>query len=441
VTTAAAETGVLRQAFERVAAARQEPSWLEARRREAMERFLEQGYPTPRDEAWRHTPIQPIVRERWQPAVGESTTPVARALVPGGFAGTEVVIVGGRVARELSHLGSRQEGIAVLALADAVRDHGPRLEAHLARLAEGGAFTDLNTALGVDGVVVLVDPDVVVGEPIHVAHVAAPGGAAVVSSPRVLVVAGRGSECRIVETYVGPSGGGHLTLAVSEIEVGDNARVEHYRLQGEDARSFHVGALCARLGRDSRFASRNFAFGAAISRLDVDVRFSGEGGEASLDGLFVADGDRLCDTHTRIDHAHAHCSSRERYKGILDGKARGVFHGVVVVRPGAQKTDAQQMNRNLLLSREALVHSIPQLEILADDVKCRHGSTTGQLDANALFYLRSRGLGEAEARSLLTWAFASDLVEDVEVASLREALAARVATFLPGADVVREAAS
>ena len=168
-----------------------------------------------------------------------------------------------------------------------------------------------------------------------------------------------------------------------------------------------------RLGRDARFHDHSLVLGAALSRDDIDVRFEGEGGECVLNGLFVVDGRRVADTHSRIDHARPHCTSRELYKGILDDQARGVFNGLVIVRPGAQKTDAWQMNRNLLLSREALVHSTPQLEILADDVKCKHGSTTGQLDAAALFYLRSRGIGEAEARGLLTWAFASDLLRHV----------------------------
>jgi Fe-S cluster assembly protein SufD len=200
-----------------------------------------------------------------------------------------------------------------------------------------------------------------------------------------------------------------------------------------------VATLAARLSRDARFSDHSISFGAALSRNDIEVRFEAEGGECVLDGLFVADGRRVADTHSTVDHAKPHCSSREVYKGVLDGQARGVFNGLVVVRPGAQKTDAGQMNRNLLLSREALVHSTPQLEILADDVKCKHGSTVGQLDPNALFYLRSRGIGEPEARNLLTWAFASDLLRKMELGPLRGAVARQLHSRLPGAIDLAEA--
>jgi Fe-S cluster assembly protein SufD len=215
--------------------------------------------------------------------------------------------------------------------------------------------------------------------------------------------------------------------------------VDHYKLQREGREGFHVATLTARIGRAARFTDHSFSFGAAISRNDIDVGFAAEGGECVLSGLFMVDGTRLTDTHSRVDHAQPHCSSRELYKGVLGGSARGVFNGLVLVRPGAQKTDAAQMNRNLLLSREALVHAVPQLEILADDVKCRHGSTTGQLDPAALFYLRSRGIGKTEAEGLLTWAFASDLVRDLPVPSLRETVQEYLEARLKGADLVKEA--
>ena len=443
MTSVAAETDVLRQAFARLEEGRAEPSWLRDARARAMGRFVERGFPSPRDEAWRHTPIGPIVRTRWEPAEGSPrlSRPELRALIPGGFRGAEAVMVGGRLSNELSRLDSGQAGVAVRSLADVIGREPGLVEPHLGRLTDGEAsvFADLNTAFATDGVVVVVDSGVVVAEPIHVVHLAAPGSdSPEVSFPRVLVLAGRGSQCRVVETYTGNAEGSHLTLAVTEVEVADNALVDHYRLQRESAQAFHVGTLAARLGRDSRFANRSFNLGAAVSRTDIEVRFEGEGGDCALDGLFMVDGERTSDTHTRIDHARPHCSSRELYKGVLDGGSRGVFHGVVLVRPGAQKTDAVQMNRNLLLSRRALVHSVPQLEILADDVKCRHGSTTGQIDPAALFYLRSRGLDEAEARSLLTWAFASDLVDGLEVEPLRKALLGHIQEYLSGSGIVRE---
>jgi Fe-S cluster assembly protein SufD len=269
-------------------------------------------------------------------------------------------------------------------------------------------------------------------EPIRIEHVGAgPGGS--VAYARTLVVAGRTSECRIVECYASPADGTSLTNAVTELVVEDGARVERCKLQLEGEDALHVATLAVRLGRDARFFDHSLVLGAALSRDDIDVRFDGEGGECQLNGLFAVDGKRVADTHSRIDHAKPHCTSRELYKGVLDDQARGVFNGLVIVRPGAQKTDAWQVNRNLLLSGEALVHSTPQLEILADDVKCKHGSTTGQLDPAALFYLRSRGIGAEEARGLLTWAFANELLRQLPDAPARAAALRRLAPRLGSA--------
>jgi Fe-S cluster assembly protein SufD len=242
-----------------------------------------------------------------------------------------------------------------------------------------------------------------------------------------------------VETFTSPDGRASLSNAATEVVVEDNASVDRYKLQQEGREALHVATLAARLGRDARFTDHGIALGAALSRNDIDVRFDAFGGDCALNGLFVLDGRRVADTHSRVEHARPHCTSRQLYKGIVDDQGRGVFNGLVVVRPGAQKTDAAQTNRNLLLSREALVHSTPQLEILADDVKCKHGSTTGQLDPVALFYLRSRGLGEAAARSLLTWAFASDVVGRIQVGPVRRAVERHLQAHLPGVADLGEA--
>jgi Fe-S cluster assembly protein SufD len=433
VTTAPVEIDSYRRGFERAVARAGDPPWWRERRDRAMERFLERGFPGPRDEAWRHTPIAPITRVAWEPSSPGAAAPEDLPGVP-ALGGPTAVVVGGYLSRERSTLDGLP-GLEVRSVRDVLAAEPRRLEHDLGGVLPGSpsAFADLNTAFAADGVFVAVAPGTVLEKPIHVVHVAVPDGDVPrVSYPRLLVRAGRGSQCRIVETWTGPSDAVHLTNAVTEIRLEDNASVERYKLQREGERSFHVATVAARLGRDARFADHCFNFGAALSRTDIGVAFEGEGGECTLSGLFMVDGERFTDTHSHIDHGRPHCSSRELYKGILDGASRGVFHGLVVVRPGAQKTDAWQMNRNLLLSREALVHSTPQLEILADDVKCRHGSTTGQLDPAALFYLRSRGIGEASARALLTWAFASDLVRPVPIAPLRAALAAYVGERLPG---------
>jgi Fe-S cluster assembly protein SufD len=251
-------------------------------------------------------------------------------------------------------------------------------------------------------------------------------------TPRVLVIAGRGSESAIVESHVGVTEGGYLSAGVSEIFLEEGAHLDHHKLQQESSAAFHMSTLVVRQDRNSRFANHAVSLGAALARNDIRVVLAGEGAECILDGLFVTHGEQHSDSHTHVDHAQPHCASRELYKGILSDRSRGVFHGTILVRPGAQKTDALQVNRNLLLSKEALVNSTPALEIHADDVKCKHGSTTGRLDAGALFYLRSRGLDEEAARSLLVHAFAGEVVGRLRWESLRMHVEAVLRQRLPG---------
>jgi Fe-S cluster assembly protein SufD len=445
MTAVAEDKDAYRGSFERfaVAHAASDPGWLRERRTAAIARFVEKGLPTARDEGWRHTPTAPLAKGRF-----EASDPAARpsadalALLPReGFRGARLVFVNGRLAPGLSAPDPGQPGVEVASLREVLSTQPGRVEPWLGRVANGqtGVFADLNAAFAEDGAVVVLAPGTVLKEPILVAHLSVGDGAPAVSYLRTLVVAGRGSECRVVEAFASPDGRASLTNAVTEVVAEDGAFVDHYKLQQEGENALHVATFAARLGRDARVSDHGMALGAALSRNDIDVRFEAEGGECVLNGLFVLDGRRVADTHSRIDHAKPRCSSRQLYKGIVDGQARGVFNGLVVVRPGAQKTDAAQTNRNLLLSREALVHSTPQLEILADDVKCKHGSTTGQLDPVALFYLRSRGLGEAEARSLLTWAFASDLVRKMEIEPLRRAVERHLQAHLPGVAELAEA--
>ena len=298
------------------------------------------------------------------------------------------------------------------------------IEAHLGRIAgfEKSSFSALNTAFLEDGVFVLVPRGAVVEEPIHLVFLSEADGEPSVSNPRVLILAEANSQARIIESHLGR--GTYFSNAVTEIACGDGAVLEHYKLQRESVSAFHVQTLAAAQGRAARFDSHNFCLGAALARTDIDVLFQAEGGECSLNGLFVTAGTQHIDNHTLVDHAKPHCTSRQFYKGILDGKSRGVFHGKVIVRPDAQKTDAIQTNKNLLLSREALVNSTPALEILADDVKCKHGSTIGQLDAAALFYLRARGIAEEDARAMLTYGFAADLASRIRVPWIREEIEA-----------------
>jgi Fe-S cluster assembly protein SufD len=357
-------------------------------------------------------------------------------------AGAEVVFVNGRLAPALSRLPAGLAGVSVSSLRETLLSAPASLEPRLGRALpeRAGVFADLNAAFADDGALVTIAPGAAVAEPIHVVHVSLPGAVPTVAYLRTLVLAGAGSEASLVETFVGAEGG-YLLNSVTEVVVADGAHLDHYKLQREGPQGLHVATLAARLGRDARFFDHAVSLGALLSRNDIALRFEAEGGEGVLDGLFVLDGRRVSDTHSLVDHAQPRCSSRQLYKGILDGQARGVFNGLVIVRPGAQKTDAMQTNRNLLLSREALVHSTPQLEILADDVKCKHGSTTGQLDPLALFYLRSRGIGEAAARGLLSWAFAGDVLRGVRVEAVRRAALGQLRARLPGVADVREALS
>ncbi len=253
--------------------------------------------------------------------------------------------------------------------------------------------------------------------------------------PRSLIVLGRDSQVSVVESYVAPDSDIYLTNAVTDIVVGEGARLDHYKLQHESPRAFHIGRARVSQQRDSRFASCSIAFGGRLVRNDVHAVLRGEGAECALNGLFVIGGQQHSDTHTVVDHAAPHGTSRQLYKGVLDGRARGVFNGRIVVRPGAQKTDAHQTNKNLLLADGVEVDSKPQLEIFADDVKCSHGAADGQLAAEALFYLKSRGLDEAAARALLTYGFASEVLARIPDATIRTRLEGLLAARLSGGRV------
>jgi Fe-S cluster assembly protein SufD len=268
--------------------------------------------------------------------------------------------------------------------------------------------------------------------PVQLLFLARGGDGPVLASPRIVVVAGEGSEATLVETYAGLGSGATFTNTVTEVSLGDNASLRHFKLQAEGDAALHLGGLYSRQGRDSRFQSHAFSFGGLLARNEVHAAFAGEGGECVLNGLFVGRGTQHLDNRTDLDHAVPHCSSRELYKGVLDDRARGTFHGKIRVREDAQKTDASQQSRNLLLSEGAQVDARPQLEIFADDVKCAHGTAVGRLDDNALFYLRSRGIPKVDAERMLTQAFASELVRAVPEGPVRARVEALLAEKLPG---------
>jgi len=438
----ATETELYRAEFEAFAAGRPAPeaAWLRRQREEAIERFQERGFPTVAEEDWRFTNVAPIARTAFRrPAPGEASGVGAADVAAFGFerafAGHQIVFVDGRLAPGLSSI-TPEGGLQIGSLAEVLSREPERLQSRLGRVVSGGSssFADLNAAFFEDGAFVFIPPGLAVEKPIHLVFMSSrgTGSAPMLSHPRTVVVAGRGSQAQVVESYAGAPGAAYLANAVTEIVLEDGAGLEHYKVQRESEAAFHVGLTAVVQGRASRFKSHSFALGGRLARNDVRQLFAAEGGECELNGLFAVAGEQHTDTHTVIDHAQPHCTSRELYKGILDGKSRGVFVGRILVREGARKTDAHQTNKNLLLSREALVDSVPQLEILASDVKCKHGSTTGQLDPAALFYLRSRGIPEAAARSLLVCAFASDVVGRVRVPALKAGLERHLREHLPG---------
>jgi Fe-S cluster assembly protein SufD len=394
-------------------------------RREAMGKLSDVGFPTTRHEEWKFTNISPITKVDFTPVLRYDGHGIeAKQLRPFSF-GThhQLVFVDGHFSASLSTLGTLPAGVYCGSLASAVKESDERLLQFLGRQVSVDAtpFVSLNTAFLNDGAFLYVPDGVVLEDSIHLLFVAS-GTGEVLSTPRNVLVLGRRSQASVVESYVSLGDSRYLTNAVSEIVVGDEAILEHDKLQDESPSAFHIAMIHALLGAKTAFTSNSIAVGGSIVRNNVTVVLDAEWSECTLNGLSLGTGSQLIDNHTTIDHAKPNCASHEIYKAILDGKSRGVFNGKIFVRPLAQKTDAKQTNKTLLLSDEATIDTKPQLEIFADDVKCTHGATVGQLDAEQVFYLRSRGIDEMSARDILTFAFAGDVVQRVHVDPLRSQL-------------------
>ncbi|HXO21756.1 MAG TPA: Fe-S cluster assembly protein SufD [Thermoanaerobaculia bacterium] len=430
-----------------------EPAAIADLREEAIERFRELGFPTTRQEAWRATNVAAIARGEFRspaaPARGEEREDDLQAAQPWIFpAAATLTFLDGHLISAEQPL---QAGLVAMSLAQALAERPDEVAAHLGRHAsfENHSFVALNTALWQDGAYVRLAPGTVVREPIHLLFLSTGkpvDGAAPVTFPRNLLVIGESAQATVVETYAALDGpetpetkGRYFTCAVTELVAGPNSAVDHYKVQRESLGAFHLATFEVWQDRSSTLSSHSIALGGALVRNDVNATLDGEGIDTHLNGLYVVGGTQFVDNHMRVEHAKPHCASHELYKGVLEGKARAVFNGLIHVRHGAQKTDAKQSNRNLLLSPEAIANSNPQLEIFADDVRCTHGSTVGQLDEDAIFYLRSRGIGAEAAKSLLTYAFASDIVERVKVEPVRRDLEEFLFRRLPGGETVRQA--
>jgi Fe-S cluster assembly protein SufD len=403
-------------------------------RRKALARFSDLGLPTMREEDWKYTNVAALGKTSFPVARQDGAAIGAQAIRELGCAELQcelAVFVNGRYAPELSDCSSAQ----VSTLAQTL-DHNPdAIEPHL-ESQNGGAFEALNLAFAQDGAVVQLPKATVVERPIYLMFISTDEQHAIY--PRNLIVAEEGAQATVVEHYVGVNGAAYFTDAVTQIIAGKNAAVSHYKLQQEGANAYHIANIETRQRRDSRFTSHSLALGASLSRNEIATCFEGEGAETTFNGLYVAGGRQHMDHHTRIDHAQPRCMSRQFYRGVLNDHARGVFNGKVIVREDAQKTDAQQSNHNLLLSRDAEVDTRPQLEIYADDVKCTHGATVGQLDEDMMFYLRSRGVRQDLAKAILTYAFAQDIISRIELAPVKRKVADTLIARLPESQRVRE---
>ena len=410
-------------------------------RRAAAARYDALGVPTTRQEEWRFTNLKPIADTVFRaPAPSKPLDP--ERLEPYAYPNChQLVFRNGRLDAELSSDEELPEGVVVTSLARARRSHPELLDAYLGHHAsfEEHPFVALNTALWQDGAVLMIPRGVVVERPINLVFLGEPEDEPIAFFPRLLMVAEESSQATVIEQYATLGEGRYLTSPATEVLVHDNAVLDHYKLQRESTEAYHLATFQLWQSRDANFSSHSISWGGAIVRNDVNAVLDGEGGEATLNGLYMVEGTQLVDNHMRVEHAKAHCDSHELFKGILEESARAVFNGRIFVHEGAQKTDAKQTNRNLLLSDKAVCNSNPQLEIFADDVKCTHGSTVGQLDETAIFYLRSRGIGEVAAKSLLTYAFAADIVTRIKVPSVRADLEEFLFRRLPRGEVVRQA--
>jgi Fe-S cluster assembly protein SufD len=397
-------------------------------RRSALEEFLAKGYPTTRDEEWRFTNVSPIAKTAFQPILKYSTNGVTRehvkALSFDDLACSRLVFIDGHYSEEFSAPHALPQNVVLTNLAAAMKSHREIVQDYLGGQASGEAnpFLALNTAFVQDGAFLYVPVNVILEEPIHLIYISTKRGEPFAVHPRNLIVLEEGSKAGLVETYACLDASAYLMNVVTEIVLGKGAVLEHDKLQQESERAYHIKTLHVRQLTESSYTSNSINLGGSIVRNTITAELGGQRSIATLNGLTLGTGAQLIDNHTAIDHATSHCESHELYKSILDGKSHGVFNGKIFVRKDAQKTDAKQTNQTLLLSDDALIDTKPQLEIFADDVKCTHGATVGQLDAEQVFYLRSRGISEEKARDILTFAFAGDVVQRITIKPLKNQL-------------------
>ncbi len=401
-------------------------------RKDAIEKFSSLNFPSVKDEEWKYTNINPLLSKEFKSA--DSIPEVYSEFIAKYLFDKKefitLVFINGYFSKEFSEIDSLPKGLVLETISEAIKKHPKLVHNYFSKSAsaEKNIFTALNTAFADHGTFVHVEENAAIEKPIQILYVTKADDIFV--SPRNLFLISKNAQVKIIETYAGIGDKTYFTNQVTEFVVDQNAVVEHVRIQDEQLQSYHISTMSVDLEKSSNFSSYNINFGGSLVRNNVNVRFNDSFAECRLNGLYVTEGTQFIDNHTAIDHAKANCLSNELYKGILNDTSRGVFNGKVFVRQDAQKTNAYQQNKNILLSNDALVNTKPQLEIFADDVKCSHGATVGQLDKDQLFYLKARGIQEKEAKAILIYAFASDVVHSISMLQVRDQLEALLAKKL-----------
>jgi Fe-S cluster assembly protein SufD len=414
--------------FSQLESTSSQPKWLAPLRKAGIASFADQGFPTQHDEDWRFTNVTPIAKLNFQLAKEVSVNGAENKLIAESaftkLSGHRLVFVNGFFCAKLSSLKPVAGGVRIENLSAALSKDSALIEKHLGKYAHtaSNTFAALNQAFFTDGAFIFVPTGVAAAELVQLIYISSAKNSGEVILPRNLVIAEANSKLTVVESYISTGNIAYFTNAVTEILAGDNAAVEHIKLQDEAADAFHIATIAGEFGRASNVTVHSFALGAKLSRTNIRTKLAGEGLECILNGLYLTKDEQLADHHMVVEHAQPHCASHEYFNGILDDKSKGVFHGRIYVHPIAQKTDAKQTNKNLLLSDDATADTKPQLEIYADDVKCTHGATIGQLNDESIFYLRSRGLDTASAKRMLVHAFAGEIIERIKCEPAREVI-------------------
>jgi Fe-S cluster assembly protein SufD len=403
------------------------PAWLAPVRKAAFERFSDLGFPTIRHEDWRFTNVSALAKLPLKPVLEYSRDGVSNEQLErfhfSRIEGPRLVFINGHYSPELSAPLTQKDGTRALSLRAELRAESPVLMRHLTgELKPQNAFGDLNTALFQDGAFIYVAVGKTLDKPVHLIFISTSDQPGATASPRNVIVAEKGSKAVVFESYVALSNAAYFTNAVTTVVAADDSQIEHLKFQDEGPHAYHIAGLQLQLSRQANVISHSIALGAKLSRNNIYTHLGGEGIECVLNGLYLTKDEQLADHWMLVEHAKPYCNSHEYFNGIVDDRSKGVFHGRIFVQPEAQKTDAKQTNKNLLLSESATVDTKPQLEIYADDVKCTHGATIGQLNEEAIFYLRSRGIGPETARRILIHAFAGEIIERVRHEAVREEL-------------------